>query len=172
MNKRKTLITMLALVCMLVVGIGFASMTKNLSISGSVNLTPKSDAFIVQFDTVSKTGGTDADTVQIKGDAKQEAEINVSSLKIKNDTVTFTLTVKNKSTENMAATLKEFSVTGDGVATGEAFSVTTTGTTGEQTLQQNGIHTITVTVTLNITPVEDVSGSFTIAFTAVPTLAA
>ena len=170
MKKRKTLILMLSLVCLLVVGIGFAAITKDLSISGSVNLTPDTSAFNVEF--TSATGGQTGDSVKITDGDTHQAEISVTSLKKANDTATFTLVITNSSSKNMAAKITDLSVTGDGTTEGDAFTVAVTGIANDQVIEQTKTATITVTVTLNITPVEDVSGSFTVEFTAEAVLAA
>lgn len=174
MNKRKTLITMLALVCMLVVGIGFAAITSiGLKVNGSVNLEPNSEAFKVEFTDSSRTGGSDADTVNLT--AKTTAEITVSSLNTKDTSVTFTLTITNNSTDDIDAIISKPTITSE-TDTASAFTVTTakgwTENTDTKLLAPTESTTITVTVTLDIAPINTVTGSFVIDFTATPQLAA
>ena len=172
MKKRKTLILMLSLVCLLVVGIGFAAIAGiTLKASGTVNLTPNNDAFQVVFSEGTKTaGGTDADTVSVTG---ATATINVTSLQSKGASVTFTLTIKNSSTDDIDATVAKPSVTSE-TDTANAFTVTTQASwTGDTTvLAPNATTTITVTVTLDIAPIDTISGSFVVDCVATPTLAA
>ena len=167
MKKRKTLILMLSLVCLLVVGIGFAAIAAiNLKVDGSATFQPNPNAYKVEFTAASKTaGGTDAVTIDTND--KTKATINVTSLNTKGTSVTFTLTITNNSSDDIAATISALNVTETDTA--NAFSVTTTG--GSTTIQQNGTTDITVTVTLDIAPIDTVSGSFEVSFTATPALA-
>ena len=106
MNKRKTLITMLALVCMLVVGIGFAAITKTLQIQGSIVVDPNTAGFVVEFED-----GTGY-TVDSSDSTKATIAIAASNEFIApNATKTVTLTIGNNSSENYAAKLQDIEIT-------------------------------------------------------------
>lgn len=92
MRNRKILILMISLVCLLVVGVGFAALTRSLSVSGTIIITPKFDVRFVEGEgyTVSTTVNED-DTVTI-------AEVSLEPGKVKQ----VSMNVKNNSTDYIA----------------------------------------------------------------------
>ena len=168
MNKRKTLITMLALVCLLVVGIGFAAVTRSLTITGTVTVTPAT--FDVQFQ--SGTGYTVKKTTN-EGDT---AEVSALALQTLNDSKTVTLTIINKSTDYDAEITMDDLVATKSTTSGadiQDFSVefsSTDAVDGKITIEPGQTASIVVTATLLKAQTEDETFGYTVTFnaTAVP----
>ena len=91
MRNRKALILMLSVVCLLVVGIGFAAVTRTLNVSGTITATPS--AFDVRF--IDGTGYTVSKT-NVEGDT---AVITNMSLSGKGGECLVWLSIQNQSTD-------------------------------------------------------------------------
>ena len=160
MNKRKTLITMLALVCMLVVGIGFAISNIDLNINGSVTVNPTT--FDVKFVT---TEGQDY-TVSADG---LTATIGAATFTaVADGTKTVKLKLKNNSVD-YDATITDFaiSVTEDETtpeANPDDISVEVTESATE--IEAGGEITITVTISLVKAQLETAKYDISITFDA------
>ena len=90
MRKRNILIVMLSLVCVLVVGIGFAALTRNLSISGTIVITPNFDVRFVEGNgyTVSTTVNQD-DTVTISEVSLEKDKVKQVSINLINNSTDY-----------------------------------------------------------------------------------
>ena len=102
MKKRRTLVISLLLVAALALGIGYAEMSKMLTINGDGILNQKDSSFVVEF-----TAGTITDgcgTVEFNGTS---ADFNIANISSKGEKAVITLTVTNNSTvEDLGAVLQ------------------------------------------------------------------
>ncbi len=181
MKNRKRVVVAFLLVAVLCLGIGYAALTDTLTISGT---------FGVQVDNVnnpgaasewdediyfsavtqincSNTGASDeakSCTPQISSDKDTiTATIPVGALFVKDDTVTFTATVKNDN-PNYVATLKNIDIHCDYPT---YFAVTTDLLEGTTVDANGGTKDIVVTIKIKQTPPDTVSNvSFSIQFNA------
>lgn len=163
MKSKKTLMTLGVIVAVLVLGVGYAAITDiNLNINGTAAATPSDDNFSVIFTGTPSTSG---DTVSASITDDLTATMTVTGLTTTGDTATASYTIKNAS-EELSATVEQGTITNDNET---YFEVTTDWTT--TTLAADGSKTVTVTVKLIKTPIEDQSATFTIPFTATAVLA-
>ena len=120
MKKRRTLIISLLLVAALMLGIGYAALSRELMISSNAILNPDANDFAVEI-TDSSTSNADFATTSI-GDSKTTATYEVKGLSKKGEAVTLTYTVTNN-TVDVNAELTGRSMTegslfiGDGTST-------------------------------------------------------
>ena len=169
MKKKKTLILMLSLVCLLVVGIGFAAYTRSFTMSGNVTVNPAD--FIVNFEQTESTtvdGYTYAVAVSKSegSDNHDIATITVSGFDSLGDNVTIPVTIKNDSTQ-YDATISSMVVsygTNDDSAT--HIEVIATKPTADIIAGQSA--TASIKVTLKKTVVEQDVFTFTVMFSASP----
>ena len=160
MKKRKTLILMLSLVCLLVVGIGFAAVTRTLSVTGSIGVKPNDTAFVVEFET--GTGYT------IDSEDSKKADITIAAsddFVAVNDTKTVTLVIGNNSTQNYSAKLNTPTIT---YTSGEGeIEVTTNAATAFATnLAKEATVNLVVTIKLVKAQIDTTTFQFSISFTA------
>ena len=171
MKKRKTLILMLSLVCLLVVGIGFAAITRDFTIKGNVTIgTSAFDVYVV--DTQSVTSGDITYSVtagKTTGDPaptyNNQASISVTGMKAVGDTVTVPVTIKNDS-KDYKASLSELTI---GTYDTAALTVTASyadaaGDTVEIAKESSQI--VNVVITVKQAQIESKSFEFTITFSA------
>ena len=176
MRKRKLFIGALLAFAIAFLGIGYAAITaRTLTVNGSASATAPDAEADVKFISVVESGtSTPADAAVsdttspvVSSTPNKTISISVTGLANKNDTITFTLTYKNFSTDYVA---NYDSTTGvviaDGGAEGsrntEYFQITTTTPTAS--LNPNAEGSIDVTVKLIKQPVVDQTSSFTITF--------
>ena len=164
MKKRKTLILMLSLVCLLVVGIGFAAITHDFTITGTAKVVKSN------FDVNFVTNGTEPYTVSSDG---KTATVTVSSgLAAVGTSVTVKVKIENASTDydaNITAiTVGDVTISGTETKSTD-ISVTTTNapiTVDAKSDDTNGSEIIDVIFTVNKAQTEDTTFAFTISFTA------
>lgn len=167
MKKRTGILGVL--IAIVLIGIGYAAVTAvNLTINGNGTITPSDDNFKVVYTGVTSTANPttiNVATDTIGTDGVTTTSFTVTNMTKKDDTVTLTYTIQNKSADykavlNEASTY--LSVTGDT----EYFSVTP-GTFASTTLNPDGTTTQTVTVTALKTPADaDKSVTITLSLTA------
>ena len=167
MKKRTGILGVL--IAIVLIGIGYAAVTAvNLTINGNGTITPNDENFKVVYTGVTSTANPTTinvatDTIGTEG--VTTTSFTVTNMTKKDDTVTLTYTIQNKSADykavlNEASTY--LSVTGDT----EYFSVTP-GTFASTTLNPDGTTTQTVTVTALKTPADtDKSVTITLSLTA------
>ena len=95
MKKRRTIIISLLLVAALVLGVGYAEMTRMLTINGDAILNQNNDSFVVEFTDKSITA--DKGSVTINGTS---ADFNIENIADIGDKAVITLTVTNNSPAN------------------------------------------------------------------------
>ena len=162
MKNKKVVLLLLLLVLVLALGIGYAMNNKTLNITGTAAATADDNNFKVIFDK--DTAITKSENVTATYTDDTNATITVTGLTKKGDTATATYTVKNDSNDIDANVTAATTVTNS-----DFFKVTTTGITDTATKIVSGnTTTITVTVELIKTPVENQSTDVTVTLTAVP----
>ena len=162
MKNRKKMITTALIVLMLLLGVGYATVSSvSLNINGTANAESKE--LQVFYDGVNS--GTSAKVTAISSPANTRAATFTVENMTLNETVTMTFEVKNYETD-VNATLAAPSVTQN--TKEEYFRVTTS--CDKTTLNAGDTATITVNVKLIKTPVTDEAGSttVTVAMTASP----
>ena len=169
MKKRKTLIWMLSLVCLLVVGIGFAAVQKTITINGNVNVKPNESGFVVEFEK-----GTEGASYVELSDGNKVATItinNVDNFVKPTDAITIDLKIVKKSSQNFDAsvakpTISDITVKSGASAQASDITVATTWGDAAKTITKTEPATFKVTVTLNRAQIENASFTFSITFTA------
>ena len=154
MKNRKKMITTALIVLVLLLGVGYATVSSvNLNINGSAKAGSKE----LQVFYDGTNSGTSAKVTAISSPVKtREATFTVESMTL-DETVTMTFEVKNYETD-VNATLAAPSVTQN--TNEEYFQVTTS--CDKTTLNAGETATITVNVKLIKTPVTDEAGSTTV----------
>ena len=162
MKKKRTFLGVALLIAVLVLGVGYAAITKNLSISGTASATTNNENFKVKFEGTPVTDKTNAPSSTVEATVTNDltATINVSGLTTTNDTVTATYTIKNESPE-LSADLAVGSIANDNAVYFEV-----TANLAASTIAKGDSTTVTVTVKLIKTPVEDQSAAISIPITA------
>ena len=166
--KKKGLITMLLVCLIALVGIGYAAISKELIINGTANATVDNENFSVVFDDdaeVVQKNCVAADT-KVNDDATATITVDGTKLTKTGDTATATFTIKNTSAE-LGASLS--AVISGNVTTDEYFTVT--HSFAQTSIAKGASTTITVTIKLDKTPIENVTGTFKVTITATATVA-
>ena len=154
MKNRKKMITTALIVLVLLLGVGYATVS---SVNLNINGTAKAGSKELQVFYDGTNSGTSAKVTAISSPVKtREATFTVESMTL-NETVTMTFEVKNYETD-VKATLAAPSVTQN--TNEEYFQVTTS--CDKTTLNAGDTATITVNVKLIKTPVTDEAGSTTV----------
>ena len=154
MKNRKKMITTALIVLVLLLGVGYATVS---SVSLNINGTSKAETKELQVFYDGTNSGTSAKVTAISSPVKtREATFTVESMTL-DETVTMTFEVKNYETD-VNATLAAPSVTQN--TNEEYFQVTTS--CDKTTLNAGETATITVNVKLIKTPVTDETGSTTV----------
>ena len=154
MKNRKKMITTALIVLVLLLGVGYATVS---SVNLNINGTAKAESKELQVFYDGTNSGTSAKVTAISSPAKtREATFTVENMTLE-ETVTMTFEVKNYETD-VNATLAAPNVTEN--TNEEYFQVTTS--CDKTTLNAGGTATITVNVKLIKTPVTDQAGSTTV----------
>lgn len=163
-KKAKTIIGVVLFIAILSIAVGFAAITSvQLNISGTAGATTSQENFKVEFTGEPETSDPKKVTATIDEMNKAQATMNVTGLTAKDEFVTATYTIKNSSADLSA----QLSATTTSSNT-EYFDVTY-NIDEPTTLTANGETTITVTVTLKKTPIEEPeSGTIGVTITAAP----
>jgi len=177
-RKRKGLIALAIVAMVAILGVGYAAITGvPFTIKGNASAEGDQSAFNVHFSAVEFDGAeikTAADKIthnETQDDA-HSGTFSISGLATKGDVAAFTYTVNNDSSDLTAVIPKDSiivsSLTGD-AATYFTVAVESENPEGDVTIAPGGNTTITVTVTLNKTPIEKVNtGDLTVTFAANP----
>ena len=154
MKNRKKMITTALIVLVLLLGVGYATVS---SVNLNINGTAKAETKELQVFYDGTNSGTSAKVTAISSPVKtREATFTVENMTL-DETVTMTFEVKNYETD-VNATLAAPSVTQN--TNEEYFQVTTS--CDKTTLNAGDTATITVNVKLIKTPVTDEAGSTTV----------
>ena len=158
MKNKKLLVGIALLIVVLVIGIGYAAITDSLTISGTATATANDDNFKVVFNGT-KTAD-DGVTATVTAGTKT-ATMDVSGLTTTGQTKSATFTIENQSAELNALLAVKTETTGNA----EFFKVDAE-IADPTTLEPEGTTTVTVTVELIKTPIEEVTGSINVELSA------
>ena len=161
MKKKRTLISLIALALVMVVGIGFAAITRTLSITGTVKVQANADVFKVEFEEAAGESYT-VDTTD-----KKLATITVEkseALDAAGENVKVNLTIKNNSTDAYSAKLKNIQI--KDVSSSDITVTTNFDEIDDANIARGSEVKLIVTITLNRAQVEDAQFSFKITFDA------
>ena len=170
MRNKKIVIGIALLLVVLLLGIGYAATTKTLKITATAEASYKAENFNVIF-TGATVNDSNTTTAVISNEDKTKATMTVKGLTTKGQSATATFEVTNNSDE-LLAELSDVLVSS---TNNEYFNVTAVinKAEGETKVKMNPAdkRTVTVTVTLAKTPVDNVSENFDITFDATPVVA-
>lgn len=163
-KKAKTIIGVVLFIAILSIAVGFAAITSvQLNISGTAGATASQENFKVEFTGEPEVSDGEKVEATINNMDKTNATMNVTGLTAKDEFVTATYTIKNLSAD-LSAQLSAKTTTSNT----EYFDVTY-NIDEPTTLTANGETTITVTVTLKKTPIEEpATGTIGVTITADP----
>lgn len=149
MNKStKTIVGVVLLLAIVLVAVGYAAMTAvTLNINGTAQAEAKQSNFSVKFTGTPTTGGDGTTTASITDD--EHAVMNVTGLSAKGQTATATYTIQNTSADLSAA------LSAEATNSNEGYFKVTKEIAEPSTLVKGGTTTITVTVELLKTPVDE-----------------
>ncbi len=164
--KKNKILTGILLVAFMVVGVGFAAITKNLEVSGSATATVDDKNFVVVFTAVDDSGLATIDS----NDAKKATITITSGFTKAGDTKTVKLTVTNKSTE--ATKLNAVLATPSTTNSNTTYFTVTASWGATTTIAPQATAELSVVITLIKTPdnadaaVDTYKSTFTVSFTA------
>lgn len=167
MKKNKTILAIVLLIAILLLGIGYAAISGyTLNIGGTANATANTDNFIVKF--TSATMGDNCDKAEIvASDANaRTATMEVSGLKTAGDEATAIFVVTNESPDlnaKLSVTTQEMTGTDS-----DYFDVKATIADNTTSMAPTGTRTVTVTVTLKETIIEDKTATINVVLNATP----
>ena len=169
MKKRRTLIISLLLIAALALGIGYAALTTELNVTGSVTNQPHpiNVVYTGNASVISVDGDNDeavsASNVICTADAKS-ATFNVAKLAHDGDFVVAEFEIINKNEYNVQMEDPTVTYTGDSFYVVETYWVDSTGTEiAAPELSKNETAKFYVKVTMNITTANSLSGDFTVS---------
>lgn len=168
MKKKRTLTVVAMVLAVLMLGVGYAAISEiNLNITGNATASPNADQYVVKF-----VSGSAKDVTVNKPNHisvtpgvtdNLNATIQVTGMKAKGESVTVQYTIANESADLSAALSVDV---GDGVS--DKFTITPV--LGSELLKKDSTTTLTVTITLNETPISgELTTSVPVTVTAVPT---
>lgn len=176
MKNRKTVVVAFLLCAVLLLGIGYATLSDTLDITGSadVNVSDLEKEYEedIYFVSAVANEGT-PNSASVNGDNNDKASFSAKSLLKAGDKATFTFTIANDSAHEVTITPKLNATLGNTAP--EYFDIASDWNGAAKTIDAkasdaaNGTNVITytVTVTLKVDPTEAVSGSFLIELVAV-----
>ena len=163
MKRRRGLIAVLIVCVAAVLGIGYAALSDTLIINGTSNATPSDANFVVVFDTEAQNTVEHCTVTEVT-ETTAKMTVTGADLTKTGDSATATLTIDNNSPELGASLAASVTNTNE-----EYFTVTYDF--AQDSIAASGTTTITVTVELVKTPIENVTGTFTVTITATSTVA-
>lgn len=189
MKQKRTFVTLLLVIALLCLGIGYATITGfDLTISGNLTVATDANNFDVEFVNsgenvivVTKSEGAPASatataTIDSTDSNSRTVKVDVAGLTTKGQTVTVTCPIQNTSTDNLAAVLSELDATvtkkGDTGTPSTYFSVSEP-VLEKTRLEKGETTTITFTITLDKTPITadnitEAESTVTVTFNATP----
>ena len=164
MKNRKRVVVSFLLVAVMLLGIGYAALTDVLDITGSadVNQSAAEESFNQHIYFTGADANQTGNTASINADNNDKCSFTVNTLKGKDDTATFTFTIKNAGDLDATITPRISSNTNTAY-----FDITSDWNGQAKDLAAGATITYTVTVKLLQTPTQTISGSFVIELTAV-----
>lgn len=166
MKNRKSVIVAFLLVAVMLLGVGYAALTDVLDITGTadVNQSAAEEAFNEDIHFIAAKANEDGNTASVNADNNDKASFTANTLNGKDDTASFTFTIKNKGDVDATVTPALNTVLGNTLP--EYFEVTSDWGGQAKDLAAGAEITYTVTIKLLKTPTETISGSFLVELTA------
>ncbi len=165
---------MALIIVVLMLGIGYAALTTtNLFVTGNVNVTKNDNNFKVSYDRDKVPTVSDSAKATAAYTDEKNATLSVTGLVVKGDKVTATYTIHNESTDLLANLAKEnitvtdantAETTDNGLDDTQYFQVTSE--IGASQIGAGESTTVTVTVELLKTPIQNVGVTINVPFTA------
>jgi cytochrome oxidase Cu insertion factor (SCO1/SenC/PrrC family) len=167
MKNRRNVVIAFMIVAVMLLGIGYATLSDTLDITGSadVNQSAAEEAFNEDIFFSGAVANEKGNTASINADNNDKASFTASTLKGKDDVVTFTFTIENAGDVDATVTPKLNATAGNTNA--EYFEITSDWNGQAKDLAAHSTIDYTVTVKLLKTPTETISGSFIIELVAV-----
>ena len=167
MKNRRNIVVAFLIFAVMLLGVGYAALTDVLDITGSadVNQSAAEEAFNEDVHFSAATANDLGNTASVNSDNNDKASFTANTLKGAGDQVSFTFTITNSGDVDAVVTPTLNATAGN--TKPEYFSISSDWDGAEKTLAAGGSLTYTVTVTLDNTPTETISGSFLIELTAV-----
>lgn len=165
-NRRNIIVAFLLCAC-LIVGVGYATLSDTLDVTGSadVNQSAAEEAFNEDIYFSAAVANQTGNTASVNADNNDKASFTAATLKGKGDKVTFTFTITNAG--DVAATVTPKLNATLGNTNPEYFSIVSDWGGEARNLDAHSEITYTVTIELLKTPTETISGSFLVELTAV-----
>jgi hypothetical protein len=167
MKNRRNVVIAFMIVAVMLLGIGYATLSDTLDITGSadVNQSAAEEAFNEHIHFSAAVANEQGNTASINPDNNDKASFTASTLKGKDDEVTFTFTIENAGDVDAVVTPKLHASLGN--TNTEYFEITSDWNGQAKDLAAHSTIDYTVTVKLLKTPTETISGSFIIELVAV-----
>lgn len=156
MKNRRIVVVAIMLAAVLCLGVGYAALTDEITATGTVNVNATG------FDLQWEADDTSAITATAS-DNTLEFTIDAAKLVNEGDSVTIKAKVKNASTQSFSAKITGVTVDDDS----DFYSVVCNGIAVNDVIAQGASKDVTITVTLDQMPVENITGdTFTITIDA------
>ena len=167
MKNKKTILGLVLLIAILLLGVGYASISGlTLKIGGTAGATGNTDNFIVKFTEANAGDKCTKAEISATDTNSRTATMEVSGLATEGDTATATFTVKNESPDvNAVLKVDAKEMTGTDAS---YFTVDATIADNGTSMAPNDTRTVTVTVKLNKTVVEDKTATINVTLSATP----
>lgn len=164
MKNRKRVVVSFLLVAVMLMSVGYAALTDVLDITGSadVNKSAAEDAYNADIYFTAAVANQTGNTASVNADNNDKASFTANTLKGAGDTATFTFTITNDGDLDATVTPSISSNTNE-----TYFTISSDWNAQPKTLKAGETLTYTVTVELEETPIDTISGSFIIELTAV-----
>lgn len=178
MKQKRTFVTLVLIIAILCLGIAYASVLDiDLLINGTATATPDAANFVVHFskDVEAEVATLFNDNITATSEYNENYEVvtlTCANFAAASDAVTVTYTVENNSPELMAYIAGSFEDASDDLFTVNAVWLDADDNEIDlataQEVDAGGISRLAVTVSLDETVTEEVTGSFTVSLTASP----
>lgn len=164
MKKRRFALAAFLVVACLTFAIGYAAISQNLTIGGSIQVAEPSGLTGVKFEEATTVTGTDAAAAASSASKRTDTTANISVLGLANpnDYVEATFTVTNTSSYNVTLEVESKAITGTHA---ECFEIETTVASADLDAE-TGSTTVTVRVTLKAHPAEALAGTISVVLKA------
>ena len=173
MKNRKRIVVLFLLVAIMLIGVGYAALTDQLTIIGDASIDIASaektfDSKVYFLDQVTKTSTGTWTKDDIASALDDSATFTVNKLAVVNEVSTFTYTIKNDSNVSVKVTIEDKKLSGDNNqlnSNNEYFNVSYEFSNGG-VIASKGTITVTVTVTVKKPVTTATSGTFSVELTA------
>ena len=168
MKNRRNVIVAFLLICVMLLGVGYALLKDTLLIKGTAEFSDTNASKALDVDVYFLTaarveGGEDGDTASVNADDRDVANFNIQSFDSMTDVVVYEFTVKNDGANGLTADLTPSIVVNDHPG---VFDVDFTWKDGKNTVAPGETAILVVTITPKSIPTDTVVGSINIQILA------